>query len=267
MRHRVTFNFVSLLILGFMTCAKVNQNWADYMNNFLGGLFEEDRSRGSSGIIYPRPELNYEGIKCKKWICACYNPNESYNIKCEYNEDEKKCWDRAECKVQNNGKCGFTITNDYKKCLDRARGDSSLTTIPESTTTIPESNFTIPDSNLTVSESNFTVPVTDFIRSEFNLTTPETNLTTSTPPDSIESLTNITNFSNTTVGLCRPTGCYNSECSSTVISTTGNCTNKPEYDCYKLSKCEESLGDCSWTHNPDFFNCLENARLLTPPRP
>ena len=101
-----------------------------------------------------------------------------------------------------------------------------------------------PDMN--IAPTNTTASNTTSI--EMASTQPEMNTITSTG----------TNTTTSIEGSCRPTGCYNTECSVKDIPAT-NCTYKRKYDCFKHSQCTSTLGICGWTHNSDFFNCFENA--------
>jgi hypothetical protein len=238
MKTKLMIGLTFLLCLSNLYCIRLNPvNWADEMDlNFtdmFNDLFDENRNRTDRPESRPesRPETPAaEAIKCEKWLCACYNPNVSNNLSCMFNDEEKKCYENAECKLQPSGRCGFTMSMDYRTCLTRARGESPL-------------NVTSPETNLSAPTPTPT-PTPSSTLNETPLNTTATSSSTSPT---------------TTTGACRPTGCYNTVCSNRDEPST--CAYKREYDCFKMSTCESSLDSCSWTHNPDFFNCLENARI------
>jgi hypothetical protein len=203
---------------------------------------EDSRSRGRENTrrdetistrrpTHARPE---EKIVCKKYLSLCYNPNTSVDLTCTYTTESLVCYDKAECKVQNNGQCGFTITQDFITCLKNSGIPSS--DIPSAST-----------NNTFTSSINSTILINPGDTSMFNSTNTRDQLSPSIIQPS------------TLNGPCKPTGCYNTVCSDK-IEPTNQCKFKPEYDCYKTSKCLTTNGICGWTHDDNFFNCFMNSQ-------
>ena len=192
----------------------------------------------------PRREetsLRRERITCKKHYSLCYNPNSALDLTFTYTNENIICYERAECKVQRDGQCGFTITNEFISCLKNSgTAASEIPSLPSLTSGSPSFNSTTP-----TPPSRPASPTTP---------SPPMNVTVSGTPSQP-----VTSSPSTTNGPCRPTGCYNSVCSDK-IEPLGDCKNKPEYECFKHSKCVTTNGICGWTHNDSFFNCFMNSQ-------
>lgn len=63
-----------------------------------------------------------EEIGCKRTGCSgqlCIDSNlEELVTTCEW-QDIYECYQKAECKRQNDGKCGFTKDEEFEKCVDQ----------------------------------------------------------------------------------------------------------------------------------------------------
>ena len=170
----------------------------------------------------PLPE-----ITCERLLGECYQTNTSVQASCW--EDHVLCYEKAECKVQPDGKCGFTKTQELSTCLSR-------------TINPPGTDTRTPSVSPTV------------------LTPSVTNTTIVSSSEGLPSNTTVT-FTGSSSGNCRPTGCYNSDCADHDMPSV--CPYKPKYDCFKYSSCGSTQGICGWTHNADFYNCFENANGST----
>lgn len=57
---------------------------------------------------------------------------------------------------------------------------------------------------------------------------------------------------------CEPAGCSGQICAEKGKGVISNCLMLPQYECFRLSRCEiQSNGKCGWTPNREFQACLK----------
>lgn len=67
---------------------------------------------------------------------------------------------------------------------------------------------------------------------------------------------------------CQVGGCNNEICTEAGIGRiTSNCTYMPFFDCYKNASCRVQInGQCAWTQDKSFSDCLSNKTGITRPK-
>jgi hypothetical protein len=64
----------------------------------------------------------FDTEKCKKHLCLCTEKTRLINFLAACpNTIANKCYENAECRVQENGRCGWTQDENLNRCLEAAR--------------------------------------------------------------------------------------------------------------------------------------------------
>jgi len=78
--------------------------------------FSQTNNQTTQSGNYASQECKITG--CNNELCVGSYDQDTYSI-CIYSE-KYECYKDAKCEIQDNGKCGWTQTNELKSCLDKS---------------------------------------------------------------------------------------------------------------------------------------------------